>query len=213
MGITIHWELEALPGSAAAAAAKLERVRGACLKLPFKEVGKIEHIPPRTCSAMHRREKRHGKQDDLYWAVFCARKYVPIGRGFQAVRPLEVVRLPLLAGEECDTTDLVLARYPGEEGWSGQGNTKTQYAARFVESHLLVIAALDACKAAGILKEVEDEGGFWEARDLKALARNINASTNMIRRVYGSFERVRARRVVSPIKTCRTRVRLASEGK
>ncbi len=200
MGITIHWELDMPPESAKAAAAKLDRVRRACLKLPFKEVGKVEHIPPRTCGAMHRREKRHGKQDDLYWAVFCARKYVPTGRGYRAVRPLEVVRLPLLAGEECDTTDLVLACYPGEEGWSGQSNTKTQYATRFVQSHLLVIAALDACEAAGILKEVEDEGGFWETRDLKMLARNINASTNMTRRGHGKTKRVLRRRVVSPIE-------------
>ncbi len=185
MGITIHWELEAPPGSAEAAAAKLKRVRRACIKLPFKEIGKVEHIPPRTCKVVAKRKKR---KDDLYWAVFCARKYVPTARGFQAVKPLEVVRLPLLAGEECDTTNLLLARYPGEEGWSGQGNTKTQYAVHFVESHLLVIAALDACKGAGILKEVEDEGRFWRTRDPKALAKNLNETAAMIQRVLGSLE-------------------------
>ena len=138
MGTTIHWELSSPPGSVKAVAPKLERVRRACLKLPFEEIGKVEHIPPRTCKTVPKRKKR---KDDLYWAVFCARKYVPTGRGHQPVRPLEIVRLPLLAGEECDTTDLVLARYPGEEGWSSQGNTKTQYAVDFVESHLLVLAA------------------------------------------------------------------------
>ena len=210
MGITIHWELEAPQGDPKTVATKLERVRRACLKLPFKQVGKVEHIPPKTCKVVPKRKKR---KDDLYWAVFCARKYVPTGRGYRDVKPLEVVRLPLLAGEECDTTNLVLARYPGEEGWSGQGNTKTQYAVHFVESHLLVIAALDACKAAGILKEVEDEGGFWGTRDLKVLARNINASTDMIRRVYGQFRRAVGSRVVSPIETCRNYVRVASERK
>jgi hypothetical protein len=208
MGITIHWELEAPSESAQAAAAKLERVRRVCLKLPFEEVGKVEHIPPKTCKTVPKRKKR---KDDLYWAVFCARKYVPTGRGYRAVRPLEVVRLPLLAGEECDTTNLVLARYPGEEGWSGQGNTKTQYATHFVESHLLVIAALDACKAAGILKEVEDEGGFWTTRDMTTLARNITASTDMIRRVYRQFRRALGSRVVSPIESCRNYVRVAGE--
>ena len=185
MGITIHWELSAPPGSAKTVGAKLERVRQACLKLPLEEVGKVEHIPPRTCKTVPKRKKR---KDDLYWAVFCAKKYVPTHRGYRAVKPLEVVRLPLLAGEECDTTNLVLARYSGEEGWSGQGNTKTQYATHFVESHLLVIAALDACKAAGILKEVEDEGGFWETRDLKVLAKNLNATTALIQRVFGSLK-------------------------
>ena len=118
MGITIHWELEAPLGSAVAAAAKLERVRRACLKLPFKEVGKVEHIPPRTCKTVLKRKKR---KDDLYWAVFCTRKYIPTARGYRAVKPLEIVRLPLLAGEECDTTVLVLARYPGEEGVTPPG--------------------------------------------------------------------------------------------
>ncbi len=209
MGITIHWELEAPPGDPKPVATKLERVRRACLKLPFREVGKVEHIPPRTCKAVSRRKKR---KDDLYWAVFCAKKYVRTGRGYQPVKPLEVVRLPLLAGEECDTTVLVLARYPGEEGWSGQGNTKTQYATHFVESHLLVIAALDACKAAGILKEVEDEGAFWETRDLKTLARNINASTDMIQRVCGSLEQAIENRVESPVKTSRGCARVSAEG-
>ncbi len=206
MGITIHWELEAPPGDPKAVATKLERVRRACLKLPFKEVGNVEHIPPNTCKTVPKRKKR---KDDLYWAVFCARKYVPTGRGYPALKPLEVVRLPLLAGEECDTTNLVLARYPGEEGWSGQGNTKTQYAVRLVESHLLVLAALDACKAAGILKEVEDEGGFWETRDLKTLARNINASTDMIQRVCGSLKQALENRVESPIDTSRGCVRVS----
>jgi len=209
MGITIHWELEAPPGKPEAVAAKLESVRRACLKFPFKEVGKVEHIPPRTCKAVSKRKKR---KDDLYWAVFCARKYVPTGRGYRDVKPLEVVRLPLLAGEECDTTDLVLARYPGEVGWSGQGNTKTQYATHFVESHLLVIAALDACKAAGILKEVEDEGGFWKTRDLKELAKNLNATTALIQRVLGSLKSS-GWDVTSPIEESQNIMRVVPGGK
>ncbi len=131
---------------------------------------------------------------------------------YRAVKPLEVVRLPLLAGEECDTTVLVLARYPGEDGWSGQGNTKTQYATHFVESHLLVIAALDACKAAGILKEVEDEGGFWETRDLKVLAKNLNATTALIQRVFGSLKSC-GWDVTSPIEESQNITRVVPGGK
>jgi hypothetical protein len=208
LGITIHWELEAPPGKPETAAAKLEQVRQSCLKLPLKELGEVEHIRPRTCAAMHRRELRRGRQDELYWAVFCARKYVPTGRGSAPLRPLEVVRLPLLAGEECETTVFVLARYPGEEGWSGEGFTKTQYATHFVESHLLVIAALEACRAAGILKEVVDEGGFWETRDLKELAKNLNATTALIERVLGSLREC-GWSVASPIEESRNIMRVA----
>ena len=75
-----------------------------------------------------------------------------------------------------------------------------------------MIAALDACKAAGILKEVEDEGAFWETRDLKTLARNINASTDMIQRVCGSLEQAIENRVESPVKTSRGCARVSAEG-
>ncbi len=74
-----------------------------------------------------------------------------------------------------------------------------------------MIATFDACKAARILKEVEDEGEFWDTRDLAVFARNINESTDMIRRVYGQFRRALGSRVVSPIESCRNYVRVSDE--
>ncbi len=121
MGITIHWELSAPPGSAKTVGEKIERVRRACLKLPFKEVGKVEHIPPRTCKVVPKRTKR---KDEVYWAVFCARKHVPTGRGYHNVKPLEVVRLPLLAGEECDTTDRSSPATPARKAGQGRATRR-----------------------------------------------------------------------------------------
>ena len=129
------------------------------------------------------------------------------------MRPLEIVRLPLRAGEECEPTDLVLARYPLEEGWSGAGFTKTQYATHFVEAHLLVIAALDACRAEGILEKVVDEGGFWETRDLEVLATNINRSTGMILGVFDSLKSRLGVEVVSPIEASRNLMRVVRKGR
>ena len=43
-----------------------------------------------------------------------------------------------------------------------------------------MIKILDVCKALDILKEVSDEGEYWESRDVKKLAKEINASTAMI---------------------------------
>ncbi len=54
----------------------------------------------------------------------------------------------------------MLARYPHEEGWSSFAFTKTQYATHFLDAHLLVIAALDACDEVGILESASDEGGY-----------------------------------------------------
>jgi len=49
---------------------------------------------------------------------------------------------------------------------------------------------LDLCSEAGILKSVRDEGGYWEGRDLDELARNINASTDMIRAAAAGFRKL-----------------------
>jgi rubredoxin len=43
----------------------------------------------------------------------------------------------------------------------------------FIRSHLAVIRLLDAAKAIGILEEVEDEGHFWEHRDVKVLVETV----------------------------------------
>ncbi len=210
MGITIHWDLKCKATTAATVRAKLERVRRASLKLPFKTVGEVEHLSTGTCAAG---PDTPGIDNDARWALILSRKHVTTGSGYKEVAPLEVVRLPLWAGEGCESTNLTLARYSGEAGWSGRGFTKTQYATHFVEAHLLVIAALDACRSAGIIREVEDEGGFWETRDMTTLAGNINASTDTISRVHEQLRRALGNRVESPIETCRNYVRAASERK
>ncbi len=210
MGITIHWDLASKAKRAATVGVKLERVRRACLKLPFKTVGEVEHLSTETCAAG---PDAPGLDDDARWALILSRKHVTTGSGYEEVAPLEIVRLSLWAGEGCESTNLTLARYAAEAGWSGRGFTKTQYATHFVESHLLVIAALDACRSAGILKDVEDEGGFWETRDMTTLAGNINANTAMIRRVHEQLRCALGNRVESPIESCRNYVRVTSEGK
>ncbi len=43
----------------------------------------------------------------------------------------------------------------------------------FLRCHTLVVAMLDYAKELGILKEVSDEGDYWEKRDLKVLAEEV----------------------------------------
>ena len=57
---------------------------------------------------------------------------------------------------------------------------KTQYAEEFVQCHLLIIKLLDILKEKGFEVEVVDEGGYWETRDMKVLAKNLNESTSSI---------------------------------
>ncbi len=65
--------------------------------------------------------------------------------------------------------------------WLGSAFCKTQYASdpeaggvtNFLRCHLLVIAALDAAKAAGFEVLVNDEGGYWQHRNIPRLVREI----------------------------------------
>jgi hypothetical protein len=88
-------------------------------------------------------------------------------------------------GEGCESFDIMLGRLGKGRIWHGQGFTKTQYATHFHTCHLAVCEMLDFCKDAGILKRVLDDGQFYETRDIQELARNLNASTEMIQAVTG----------------------------
>ena len=65
--------------------------------------------------------------------------------------------------------------------WLGSAFCKTQYASlpeaggatNFLRCHLLVIAALDAAKAAGFEVLVTDESGYWQHRNIPRLVREI----------------------------------------
>jgi len=83
-------------------------------------------------------------------------------------------------GEGSEDFTLMFGRLGNGRLWRGRGFTKTQYAVHFVDAHLAVIKMLDACKEAGILKDVHDEGEFWQTRNIEVLAKNINLSTKTI---------------------------------
>jgi hypothetical protein len=66
----------------------------------------------------------------------------------------------------------------GLKGRSWSSFCKTQYASghgldHFLRCHLSVVRLLDHAKELGILASVNDEGGFWEKRDVKALAQQV----------------------------------------
>lgn len=93
-------------------------------------------------------------------------------------------------GEGCELFGVMLGRLGRGRLWRGSQFTKTQYAVPFLDCHLAVIRMLDLCQRAGILKEVNDEGGYWETRSAEKLARNLNASTRMIKTVTSVLKRV-----------------------
>ena len=97
-------------------------------------------------------------------------------------------------GEGCEWFVVMLGRFGKGRLWRGSRFTKTQYADHFVPCHLAVVRMLDLCNEAGILKSVRDEGRFYETRDIEELARNINASTDMIRAAAAGFRKLMEQR-------------------
>ena len=104
------------------------------------------------------------------------------------------VSLEVDVGPGCEHFKVTLARLGKGKLWRGMRCTKTQYAEHFVDAHLAVISMLDLCREAGILKSVHDEGEYWQTRDLDVLARNINASTDMIRMMSEAFKAIGRKR-------------------
>ena len=72
--------------------------------------------------------------------------------------------------------------------WSWGSFCKTQYASNpayggvenFLRCHLAVVKLLDHAAHLGILKEVKDEGDFWQKRDIMALAQEVGEWNTMI---------------------------------
>lgn len=121
--------------------------------------------------------------------------------------PYEVVGFSTWPGDGCEAANFGLSRYPetikvngreiltGLKGWSWRSFCKTQYAsdpecggvANFVKCHLQVVAALDIAKKLNLLGHVHDEGGYWEKRDVQALAKEVGEWNEMIAALGGAL--------------------------
>jgi len=123
---------------------------------------------------------------------------------WKVVKPTTMVSLPLMPGEGCESSDLHFQRIRGK--YRCKSFCKTQYAKQFVKCHLLVIQLLDMLKKEGFEVDVYDEGEYWQTRDLKVLAKNINESTAVISSVLGGLKSAAEERgmvVDAPIETCK----------
>jgi hypothetical protein len=84
----------------------------------------------------------------------------------------------------------------GLTGWHWSSFCKTQYASNskcggvqnFLRCHLAVIRVLDQAKELGILEHISDEGGFWEKRDVRALAEEVGEWNEMIAAFAGRLK-------------------------
>jgi hypothetical protein len=207
MGLTIHYQLQASTGSAKQARQLLGQLRQKALDLPFKEVGEIVEVSGDTADF-----DKLPKDDPNRWMLIQAGQYMVRGERHYRVNPSRVICFSTYPGDGSEQANFGLAVYPKtieveEQGrtknirtnlgdWSWGSFCKTQYASNpecgglenFLRCHLAIVKLLDAAAEIGILKEVSDEGGFWEKRDVKALAQEIGDWNTLVAGWVGRFK-------------------------
>ena len=154
--------------------------------------------------------ERRLQEDPLRWLLIQALKSVEIKtKGstprsgyttYRDVMPCRVIAFTAWPGEGCESSNFGLCEYPAEvetgegmwrtgiAGWRWHSFCKTEYSSNpdcggvphFLQCHLTVIALLDRAKKLHCLGKVDDEGGFWEKRDMQALVRQVGTSNEML---------------------------------
>ena len=203
MGLTIHYSLQSASRTPAKARQLVEQLRQKALDLPFKEVGEIVEVNGDTADF-----DKLGQDDPNRWMLVQAgQSVVRDGRHYR-ITPTTVVAFSTLPGDGSEEANFGLAVYPktieidGKRvrtnlgNWSWSSFCKTQYASNpqvggvenFLRSHLAVVKLLDAAAEIGILKEVSDEGDYWQKRDIKALAAEVGDWNTMTAGWVGRLE-------------------------
>lgn len=214
MGLTIHYKLRAKTRSATNARQLLEQLRQKALDLPFKEVGEIVDLDDDQADS-----DKLDQDDPNRWLLIQAGQYVERDDRHYRVTPSQVIAFTTLPGDGCEDANFGLATYPktveaqgrkirtGLGEWSWSSFCKTQYASNpqfggvenFLRCHLSVVKLLDHAAELGILKEVSDEGDYWQKRDLPALASVVGDWNSLIAGFAGRLKDAFGDSVVSEI--------------
>lgn len=188
MGLTVHFKFE-FEGSEAEVKNKLLKVRDKAKELGFAEVE--DELWELDYSYRDERER-----DEAYnWAKIQYEQFDKTEEKYKGYV------INLWAGPGCEPTNIGLVSKDGVH-WVGGTFTKTQYAKDFLRCHLLVIAILDYVKELGFLKEVYDEGGYWETRSIEKLAESINESTALIISILNGL-RSAGFKIITPVDECK----------
>ncbi len=205
MGLTVHYKFKA-DITEKKAREQVEVLRQRALDLPFKEVGELVELQDKNCD--HRQDE---KDDRNAWLKIQGGAWVELGDGRStSVAAKQIIGFTAWPGEGCESAEIGLAKYPqtiridgkvfkveqAESGWSWGAFCKTQYASdprcggvkNFLRCHVTLIKLLDAAKELGILDEVHDEGGYWEKRDIEALAKEIGEWNQMLAAFAGQLQ-------------------------
>ena len=203
MGLTIHYRFQMNGRSVRDTRRLVEQLRQRALDLPFKEVGEIIDVSGDAADF-----QKVAADDPHRWLLIQSQHDVRRGRYSYGIPPKRVIAFSTFPGDGCEPANFGLCLFPGvievedHDVWphrkrrlrtGAKGRTwasfcKTQYASNpdcggvenFLRCHLSVVALLDHAKALGILADVDDEGGYWQKRDVKALAQEVGEWNEMI---------------------------------
>ena len=224
MGLTIHYSLRSSTRSPKQARELVTRLRGRALDLPFERVDEIIELSGPACDF-----EQYDREHPNRWLLIQAGQYVedPHDERYNySVCPTHVIGFSTWPGEGCEEANFGLCRYPAQievadpyqrhrkqkirtklAGWTWDSFCKTQYASNpecggvenFLRCHLSVIRMLDHARSLDTLEDVSDEGGFWEKRDVRALAEEVGHWNEAIAGFAGQLKDMLGNEVVSAI--------------
>ena len=219
MGLTIHYQLCCDTRSDRKVRQVVGELRKRALDLPFAEVGEVAELEGDQLRPQKlRRQRPLAVARRAGGAARRGRRRVPSGSAHA------VMAFTTWPGEGCEAANFGLAIYPktlylrdevrrktrkletGLKGWCWSSFCKTQYARaaaggvdHFLRCHLCVVRMLDHAKQLGILASVNDEGEFWEKRDVKALAQEVGRVERKDGRAGRAAQGLVRRRLRGPI--------------
>lgn len=205
MGLTIHFDLKTDLKNPQDVRQLVEAIRQHALDLPFKEVDEVKEFKGQETGY-------EDKNDPDRWLKIQSSAHLVEGESFHSVPPKHIIALSTWPGEGCEAANFGFCLYPAhiklpsgrrmatkKSGWCWNSFCKTQYASdpkcggieNFVRCHLCIVKMLDFIKKTGLATaEVEDEGGYWENRNLEALVKEIGQWNEFVAGAISAFRSV-----------------------
>lgn len=202
MGLTINYDLKTHLRRPQDVRRLVESMRGHALDLPFKQVGEVKEF--RGAETSH-----EDKDDPDLWLKVQVAVQLIEGVSISFVPAKHIIAFSTWPGEGCEQANFGFCLYPRsakmpsgkkqathKAGWCWHSFCKTQYAsdpqcggvANFVLCHQCVIGMLDFVKQTGLATvEVEDEGGYWEKRNLESLIKEIGKWNEFVAGAISAF--------------------------
>ena len=195
MGLTVHYKLRLVHGTARQARAIIKKLHRKALSLPFARVTDFAEY-----------SNRGGYLRDLPDWFRAEIEFWALPRRGLVIVPQRVFGFLVVPGRGCESATFGLLQYPKVfaraggrrvptrlSGWRWQAFCKTEYAsnpryggvANFLRSHVALIALLDEAAKIGLKTKILDEGGYATGRDVGQLALAVADWNEMIAGIVG----------------------------